>query len=110
MDRHLNVKRRVIFRRSADVLMAELAALKTKVVDTVKAEVASLKNLVEEQYAPFWKRRGGGGGSGGRAAADDEERLRKEAKEEVDDVVYQLEKIRKKAQLPVNEIRDYMNE
>merc|ERR1719167_1649305 len=60
MDRYLNVKSRVIFRKSADVLMTELSALKEKVVVVAEAEVGSLKSLVEDQYAPFWRRGGKG--------------------------------------------------
>ena len=105
MDKHLNVKRRVIFRRSADVLMTELAALKDKVVNTAMAEVETLKSVVEDQYAPFWKRRGRGTSS-----EEEEEKRQKAARAEVDDVILELEKICKRAKLPTTDIKDYLSE
>ena len=72
MDRYLNVKGKVIFRQSADLLLSELVKLQLRVVGMVKAEVESLKGLIEDQYVPFWKKRRSGGGGGGGAAAERE--------------------------------------
>ena len=109
MDRYLNVKGRVIFRQSADILMQELEKLQLKVLDMVKTEVESLKGLVEDQYVPFWKKNSRVGG-GGEKAEEEEERLQRKAKERVDQVIFEMEKICKKANVATDEIGDYFNE